>query len=294
MKRWGTVFRPGKTYGLYVSHLAKACQILDIPLDWYDESAHAVARGLTNIRDVSATFDNFIFKEIFRALLAHEGLDSEEGKLFYVSFVFLLRVQSEAIPMRRASNSDRILDKSPVEFKSVIGIRDIGGEDRLVLKLKTRKNQKHSSVIMRPCSCGGSVIGGSGLCPIHDFWPAVRRASAVHSPLFPTLLKRNMNRVLKASLASINIPDAELYTLKGFRRGCLMVIKRSGSTLAVILGSGGWRAAGFRAYLSLQEDEEANIKALLFNIERGYEPDDSAKDDSDKDITPYKRRRKSV
>ena len=69
---------------------AKACQILDIPLDWYDESVHAITKGLTNIHDVSATFDNFIFEEISRALLAHGGMDSEAGKLFYAPFVFLL------------------------------------------------------------------------------------------------------------------------------------------------------------------------------------------------------------
>ena len=51
-----------------------------------------------------------------------------------------------------------------------------------------------------------------------------------------------------------------------------MEIKRSGSTLAVILGSGGWTAAGFRAYLSLQEDEEAALKALLTSIENGGIP----------------------
>ena len=142
---------------------------------------------------------------------------------------------------------------------------------------------------MRPCSCAGSVIGGSGLCPIHDFWPALKRSTAIHCALFPNLLKRNMNRVLKASLASIDIPDAELYTLKGFRRGCLMEIKRSGSTLAVILGAGGWRAAGFKAYLSLQEDEEANIRALLVDIDRGVESDDSARNHSDSDNSPMKR-----
>ena len=52
-----------------------------------------------------------------------------------------------------------------------------------------------------------------------------------------------------------------------------MEIKRSGSTLAVILGSGGWTAAGFRAYLSLQEDEEAALKALLTSIENGGDSD---------------------
>ena len=48
----------------------------------------------------------------------------------------------------------------------------------------------------------------------------------------------------------------------------------------LILGSGGWADAGFRAFLSLQEDEEAVLKALLVEIhlckgsEDEYPPDE--------------------
>ena len=102
VKRWGSLFNPGKTFGLYVNHLAKACQILDIATDWYGDSIRAISRGLSNIQDLSVKFDNFIFKEIFVALINRGGLDTEIGRLFYVSFIFLMRVQSEGLPMQRA------------------------------------------------------------------------------------------------------------------------------------------------------------------------------------------------
>ena len=283
VKRWGSLFNPGKTFGLYVNHLAKACQILDIATDWYGNSVRAIARGLFNVQDLSAKFDNFIFKEIFAALIRHEGLDTEIGRLFYVSFVFLLRVQSEGLPMKRASSIDRLSDKSPTNDQSLIAIRDVAGEDRLILKLRTRKNIRHNSIIMRPCFCNGSVIATRGLCPVHDFWPAVRRATDIGSYLFASIRRKNLNRILKASLTSIEVTDAHRYSLRGFRRGCIMEIKRSGSTLGVILGTGGWAAAGYKSYLSFQEDEEAVLKALLNEIDNGFGSEDDYSSSGDDD-----------
>ena len=54
-----------------------------------------------------------------------------------------------------------------------------------------------------------------------------------------------------------------------------MGIKRSGPILATRMGSGGWTAAGVRAYLSLQEDGEAELKALSINIDKNIDSDDS-------------------
>ena len=208
--------------------------------------------------------------------------------------MFLLRVQSEGIPAIRASSNDRILDRSPIKAQSLIGLRDIGGEDRLVLKLTKRKNNRYGSVLMRPCFCGGNIIGDTGICPVHDFWPAVRRHTAIGSALFPSLLKKNVNRVLKGTMCSLQVEDAERYTLKGFRRGCIMEIKRSGSTLGVILGTGGWTAAGFRAYLSLQEDEESSIKALLKRVEMNIDSGDSADESPTNNQIVLSRRRKRL
>ena len=237
VKRWGSLFNHGKTFGLYVNHLVKGCQISDIATDW-DNSIRAADKGLQNIQDLSVKFDNFAPKEIFVALIRHEGLDTEIGRLFYVAFIFLLRVQSEGLPMQRASSSDRLLDKSPISAHPIIGLRYIAGEDRLVLKLKTRRNVRHGSVLTRPCFCSGNIIAGKGMCPIHDFRPAVRRATPIGSPLFDGIRRRNLNRIPKASLTSLDVIDANRYSVRCFRRLRIMGIKRPGPTLGVILGSG--------------------------------------------------------
>ena len=128
---------------------------------------------------------------------------------------------------------------------------------------------------MRPCFRIGNIIAGRGFCPIHDFWPAVRRATSIGPPpLFFGIKRGNINRILKASMSAINAVGAHQYSLRGFRRGCIMEIKRSGSTLWDIIGSGGRAAAGYKAYLSFHEGEEAVLKALLREINHGSGSED--------------------
>ena len=282
IRRWGSLFITGKSFGNYCGHLAKACQILDISTDWYGDSVHAIAKGLVHARGYIATFDNFIFKELFIKIINRESIQTEFGRLCYISFVFLLWVHSDGIPSIRASNADRITEKSAIVRQALIGVRDIAGDDRLRLKLRKRKNNRDGSVLTRPFFCPGSIIAGRGFCPIHDFRPQVKRYRPIGPNLSPSLLKKNAIRISKGSLSSLNIEGDGRYSLKGFRRGCIMEIKRSGSALAVILGSGGRKADGFRAYLSIQGDEEASLKSLLIGIQNNIDSDSANDSDGDK------------
>lgn len=54
-----------------------------------------------------------------------------------------------------------------------------------------------------------------------------------------------------------------------------MATNRSGSALGVILGTGGWATDGFKAYLSIQENEEASVNAMLKGIELNFDSGDS-------------------
>ena len=132
---WSTLFKAGGTFGLYVAHLSKACMILGIPTDWYDSSVSAVSRGLRKAQDLSGKFDNYMLRPDLQAFIAHESLSSDFGLLGYLSFLFLLRVQSEGLPLRRVSINDNLLDRSRGSFPALIGLCDINGENRLVMKL---------------------------------------------------------------------------------------------------------------------------------------------------------------
>ena len=60
-----------------------------------------------------------------------------------LSFVFLLRDQSEGLPAARASNTERLLGRSVSIDHSLIGLRSVGGEDRLVFNItNSEKSQE--------------------------------------------------------------------------------------------------------------------------------------------------------
>ena len=46
--RRSTVFAPGKTYSIYLGHLAKACQLMGIDCSWRYDTVLAAAKGLRN------------------------------------------------------------------------------------------------------------------------------------------------------------------------------------------------------------------------------------------------------
>ena len=280
MLRWSTLFKPGRTFGGYVAHVAKACQLLNIPPTWHNAAVRGVIHGLENAQDVSFKFENYIFKRLFRKILAHETLISEFGRLCYLAYVFILRLPSEALPAIRASPSADLLKRSPLpdEIQALIGSRFFpGNSERIALKLKTRKATRGGAILMRPCFCDGDDLGGKGICPVHDFWPAVCSASLWGEPLFPTLRSRNINRILKGMFRSMGVEEANAYSTHAFRRWESMELKNSGSNLAQVLKTVGWNSASFRAYLSFVEDEEVNIRSILANFD-GFESSDGESD----------------
>ena len=252
--------------------MSKARQLLGIPLTWFSAHVRGAIKGLINAQDISFKFENYISKSLFRAIVARGSLDSEWGRLFYLAYVFILRLPSEALVAVRAGPSDQLMKHSKLAHQSAIGLREFpDGKQFLVLKLRTRKHTRGGAIIYRPCFCSSDVLACSGLCPVHDFWRIVAAKTKAHAPLFPSLINKNINRVLKAMLANMGVEDAHKYSSHAFHRGASMELKRSSSSFAEVLKTVGWNSAAFRSYLSFAEDEAANIRLIL-----AYDSDDSA------------------
>lgn len=149
---------------------------MNLPLNWSTPAVRGVANGLANAQEISFRFDNFMQKELFARLIRFETLYSGIGRLFYLSYLFLLRAPSEGLPIRRAVFTDRITDKSPQEVKALMAVSAIGDSPRLILKPKKRKLNKTGAVMLRPFFCSGESLVPAGLFPIHDFWPMVQRS----------------------------------------------------------------------------------------------------------------------
>ena len=264
--RWSALFSPGRSFGMYVSHLTKACQLLGYGMEWRSSAVQGAVKGLANAMDMSLKFDNYMNLKLFRRVILAETLSTDFGKFMYLSFIFVLRGPSEALPAKRAPLDMRLDTKAIQADKALVGLRKLtDGSLRLILKLNKRKNFRGSVPLMRPCFCGSSHFVSNGLCPVHDFWPLISGITP-REFVMPTLQSSNLNRILKALLTKLDVEDAVRYSTHCFRRGAAMELLNLGTTLAVIMKTAGWNSAAFRAYLQFHLAEESDMKAVLTQI----------------------------
>ena len=102
------MFRPGRTFGQYIAHLMKAVILLRQPTDSLTPDVRSVPRGLKNAQDMVFRFRNFILVGDLPRLLRTPKLTSAFGQAAFLSFLFLIRVPSEALVLIRADSTDRI------------------------------------------------------------------------------------------------------------------------------------------------------------------------------------------
>ena len=263
VKEWSTSFNPGRSYQNYLRHLQKACFLLDQPTPWLTQAVKTLAAGLENAQDKSFIFPNFIQSPDLITMLRHIKLDTELGQLCYMAYLFSLRVPSEALTARRAFADDPLLGFVPQEDKALMGVRSYKQTDILVLKFAFRKNLRNGCILKRPCICSEKNPLARLLCPPHTLWPLIKQRVDTGDLLFPNFTAHKFNLALKALMEDLRFDRAREYSSRAFRRGATQEIKDTGSTLAVIITSGGWTAAGYKSYLDLQMDEALNISALL-------------------------------
>ena len=264
--QWSSVFNNTATYGNYVTLLERCCFFLHFPTTWKSPCIRHIAKGLAKCQDKSFRFPNFIRSPLLLRIISHETSvngPSEFAQAAFFSFLFSFRAPSETLQLKRAYATDLLDDFSPQEDKALIGIRFSDGSPFLVAKLSWRKNLVSGCILRRPCFCSLSGSRAPLLCPVHAFWPLVKRRVEPGEFLFPAVTRRNFNCILKAALAKIHEPSADRYSSHAFRRGASQELKESGSPWTVVASSGFWRSPSFRGYVDLPRDVEVGVQKLF-------------------------------
>ena len=89
------------------------------------------------------------------------------------------------------------------------------------------------------------------------------------NPFSPSLLKKNIDRVIRGTLSSLGVEGAHPYSIHAFRRGSSAELKRCVSTLDQALNTVCWNSATFRAYRTFVGEEEVNIHSILMGRQGG-------------------------
>ena len=232
-------------------------------ISWKNDIILAIAKGLKNKPGTKEKFHNSLDPATLDRIIRHESWDSEPARLCYVTYLFMLRLPSEALPLTRALTDDRLLPTEQSSARSLIGLREFQGEQRLILKLAKRKNTRNAFIATRPCFCAMNALLPKHNCPIHRFWKKVLGHTKPGERLFPSSQWGNFPRVLRTVLSKLNIADSERYSSHCFRRGAATAILNSGATLSEIMRTGGWASSSFKVYLDLHRSEELSMRNVL-------------------------------
>jgi len=140
--------------------------------------------------------------------------------LWLVSYVFLLRMPSEALPMARGGEA------GDEDVQSVLCLR----KGILYLKLKRRKNRPRGSLLSRACTCAAS----ERLCPIHVLWHGFFKDLPVGAQPWAEVSPGDARREIRSVLEVLQVHDAEKYGTHDFRRGHAKVEDRISSSYTVV------------------------------------------------------------
>ena len=245
--RRGALLSSGRTFSIYVSHMEKACGFPGLDTDWDTPAFTAASRGLGNIPDAGNRFGNILTIRDLERFDTLESIESEFGLLGIFSNIPPRSLQSEALPVIRASPYGPLLARTPQAHKRLRGLRGIQGAQQLTLEMVFRKNATRSTILTRPRFCTPGGLIRRNMCSIHFLWASAIRHTAPGDLILPSFQRPNTNRILKDVLPKSGVMVGSRYTAHAIRRGDANEISRPGSALATIIRAGGWVAGGYKA-----------------------------------------------
>jgi hypothetical protein len=237
--------RSSGTWGNYIGYVKTACMIVNAPVEVM--SHPALGRAKATIRK----FGGFVSRKrlflqwriVIRMVTCGEALGASRPvlMLFLLTYTFLLRLPSEALPAVRGSSG--LTDG----VQSALALNDKG---ELELRLRRRKNLPSGSVLRRACWCATC----KRTCPVHVLWPFFASHATGASP-FAGVTAAGTRAELRRILARLGVVDAPLYGTHDFRRGHAKDLVENGATIAEILSAGQWRSPAFLQYQDIADLE---------------------------------------
>ena len=246
---WSTVFRNHGTFTNYLGKLRLGCEILGVSTDNLYHPTLKRAIAAIKKRAPPQRPPLFLRAEMvlrLMAVCAEEG-DQASGLFYLATYAFLLRPRDEALPIIVGANEEAEAELEP-RCHSCLSF--VGNE--LVLRLASRKNKPHGSVLRRGCWCKKEGVSRA-LCPVHTLGMAIARQAG--SVPFADLNGNKASAELRRRLAKLGVANAGSYRLHDFRRGHARNLQARGASLWEILQAGEWRSCAFLDYLDKNQLE---------------------------------------
>lgn len=244
---WSNLFRSSRTFANYVSLLRTACQIAGIyTAGMHDPALKKAMRAIDKRRGYTPREPMFIQFELVQKLVHQASKDTNPAAktlsmAFLMSYVFLLRLPSECLPVCTAADP-----ANDSKHKAVVAVHS----DRITLRLSRRKNKEGGSFLTRKCWCATC----KATCPVHALGKFFASLEPGCSP-FSSLSAYKALTGLRIQLQNAGVPEALKYRTHDLRRGHAKDLAQSGSSLLEILKAGEWRSAAFLQYMDVGQLE---------------------------------------
>ena len=248
---WANCFDNSRTYGNYVAHLRRACLLSVRSVEVFQHPAVREARaGIKRRSTRPRRKPRFIQRDILRAVAAAcdaGQVAQRDFMLMLFSYVFLLRVPSEAVPATFAGPRPDADNAHSAAFDGT----------SVFLRLARRKNLRQGGPVMRRgCWCSACPA----TCPVHVLG-AFLQALAPGSRLFPGLRPGSAIEVFRRCLRACGVADADAFGTHDARRGHALDMLCNGGSLNEVLAAGQWRSASslLGSYLPFDRIESAAV-----------------------------------
>ena len=237
--QWSRLFRNHKTFGNYVSYVKLACELEGEDVSVFCHPSLKRAKISVLKRKLCAPRKpTWVRMGLLQGMLAMV-IDRPHLKdllaLFLASYVFLLRLPSEGLPLAAHSAP---LGSKPVPVLSVTA-------DSVSIWFPSRKNRIWPSTQVRRCWCSKCPL----TCPVHMLGGFFRNLAPGTQP-FKHIRPAQALLALRELLAELQVPDASGYRTHDFRRGHAEDMRCNGHKLCEILAAGDWSSAAFMIYLN--------------------------------------------
>ena len=242
------LFASAGTATNYVGYVAWACKFHALSLTWRTDEINLALQGLKKAEQkgkerIFADAPKLTTEIMCQLLELCDNIPGFEtdGDLYLLAWQFLLRVQSEAVPLERGEANEH--SQLPHARHSAVWI-----DSSFVchLRLRRRKHMPTGSAMSRPCACQGALP--DKLCLSHrlNFRMSNLKPGQKLFPFSPVHYLKRFRNLLEL----LQVPGASQFGFKTFRAGKATALAKSGCPVHVIMQMGQWRSAALLKYVS--------------------------------------------
>ena len=240
LQAWAQLFRCHRTFSNYLGYVSTGCMLVRASVAVFGSPEIKKAKGAIAKSGKFRAREKLWIKRSTVEAMAKWASDRPDyaifARLFLVGYVFLLRLPSEALPMKTAKVEEGATGQSVI----------IAKEDELVLVLARRKNKPNGSRLVRKCWCRECAR----TCPVHVLGPIIK-AWPEDVPLFEGITASLASTKLREMLGAVGVRGNETYRTHDLRRGHALDLQLSKAPLWQILQAGEWTSPAFLKYLDM-------------------------------------------